>query len=29
MGKKEHLFLSISLKPQIFILPKIWRNERE
>ena len=29
MGKREHSFLSIPLKPQIFILPEIGMNERE
>ena len=29
MGRTEHLFLSIPLKPQIFIPPKIGRNGRE
>ena len=27
MGRKKHSFLSISLKPQIFILPKLGGNE--
>ena len=29
MGRTEHLFLSIPLKPQIFILSEIGRNMRE
>ena len=29
MSRREHSFLSISLKSQIFILPKIGRNGRE
>ena len=29
MDRKEHSFLSIPLKPQIFIPPEIGRNERE
>ena len=29
MGRREHSFLSSPLKPQIFIPPKIVRNERD
>ena len=29
MGRREHSFLSIPLKPQIFVSPKIGRNVRE
>ena len=29
LSKREHLFLSIPLKPQIFIPPKIGKNGRE
>ena len=29
MGRRKHSFLSIILKPQIFIPPKIGRNGRE
>ena len=29
MGRREHSFLSIPLKPQIFIPSEIGRNERE
>ena len=29
MGRREHSFLSIPLKPQIFISPNFGRNRRE